>query len=238
MRQGALPWRGHGTGGRRSRSPRSAGDRSRSAGRGAHPPCPTRAAAQPRPLSAEGETSGVLGDSSSGSPLPPNPPKRATVSVAGIFPSCVLEPPVPSCEGAPLPAAGAVTAAARPPALPSRQLPPGDVPSCVRVCVSKRISSPPSLGRAGGTGSPATSCRVAAGPHPPGSLPTHPAPTPRLPLLPLLLLQLPLPSSRRQRRNRSEREEEEEGGEGSAGVFGGEMGARTGAACCRGRAGP
>lgn len=88
---------------------------------------------------------------------------------------------MPSGAGAPLPAAGAVTAAARPPERPSRQLTLGDVPSCVRVCVSKRISSPPSLGRAGETGSPATSCRVAASPHPPGFLPTHPAPTPRPP---------------------------------------------------------
>lgn len=56
------------------------------------------------------------------------------------------EPPVPSCAGSPLPAADAVTAAARPPARPSRQLPPRDVPSCVCACVSKRISSSPSLG--------------------------------------------------------------------------------------------
>lgn len=82
---------------------------------------------------------------------------------------------------------------------------------CARVCVSKRMSSPPSLGHAGGIGSPATSCRVAASPHPLGCLPTHPALTPpRLLPPPLLLLQLPLPSSPRPGRNRNEKG----GGEG------------------------
>lgn len=185
MRQGALPRREHDTGGRQSPSSRSARARNRSAGGGAHPPRPGRAPARPLTLSAGGQASRVRGDSSLGSLLPPDPPQKATVNVSGFFPPWVLEPPVPSCAGSQLPAASAVTAAARPLERPSRQLPPGDVPSCVRVCVSKRISSPPSLGRAGGTRSPATSCRVAASPHPPGSLPTHPAPTPPRSLPPL-----------------------------------------------------
>lgn len=43
VRQGALPRRGHDTGGRRSPTPRSAGARGHSAGGGAHPPRPGRA---------------------------------------------------------------------------------------------------------------------------------------------------------------------------------------------------
>lgn len=82
---------------------------------------------------------------------------------------------------------------------------------CARVCVSKRISSPSSLRLAGGTRSRATSCRVAASPHPPGSLPTHPAPSPPCaPLLPLLLLQWPLLCSL-WRRDLEKREEEKGG---------------------------
>lgn len=117
---------------------------------------------------------------------------------------------MPSCAGSQLPAAGAVTAAAQPLVLPSRQLPPRDVPSCVSVCVSKRISSPPSLRRAGGTGRR----RPAAEWLPVHTLWALTPPTPPLLLLALsllsqLLLQLPLPSSQRQWRNRSEK-----GGEG------------------------
>lgn len=79
--------------------------------------------------------------------------------------------------------AGAVTAAARPRRPSGSCLPPGDVPSCERACVSKRIASPPSPG-AREAPVPAASCRVAASPHPRGSLPTHPAPSRPLPASP------------------------------------------------------
>lgn len=143
---------------------------------------------------------------------------------------------MPSCAGAPLPAAGAVKAAARPPARPSRQLPPGDVPSCVRVCVSKQISSPPSLEGAGGTGSPATSCRVAASPHPPRSLPIHPAPTPPGPSPPppapppAAAPELPKAVEKPLRKGRRRVGKE-------AQVSSAEMGAHARAAGCKGRAG-
>lgn len=116
-------------------------------------------------------------------PLQSSPPQKKKHN-SGQLGSSLPEsepPPVPSCAGAPLPAADAVTAAARPLARPSRQLPPRDVPSCARVCVSKRISSPPSLGAREGP-VPAASCGVAAGPHPRGPLPTHPAPPRARPL--------------------------------------------------------
>lgn len=112
------------------------------------------------------------------------------------------EPPVPSCAGSPLPAADAVTAAARPPARPSRQLPPRDVPRGVCAGVSKRISSPPSFG-----------AREGPGPRRPAAewLPVHTLgalspPTPPLLRLVLslrsqLLLPLPLPGSQRRGRN-------------------------------------
>lgn len=174
MRQGALPRLGHGTGGRRSSSPRSAGARSRSAGGGAHPPRPARAPAR---LSAEGRASSVTVPWAACS-LPIRLKELRSVRLGSFLPGS--EPPVPSCAGSPLPAAGAVTAAARPLARPSRQLPPRDVPSCVRVCVSKRISSSPSLGRAGPRRPAAEWLPV----HTLRALPTHSAPTPPRPLPP------------------------------------------------------
>lgn len=149
----------------------------------------------------------------SASPVPLDAFKRATVRATAIFPLCVLLPPVPSCADRGLPAARAVTAAARPVSgAPAGCYLPETCPAgCARVCVSKRISSPSSLRLAGGTRSRATSCRVAASPHPPGSLPTHPAPSPPCaPLLPLLLLQWPLLCSL-WRRDLEKREEEKGG---------------------------
>lgn len=129
----------------------------------------------------------------SANPVPRDAFKRATVRAAVIFPLCVLLPPVPSCADRGLPAARAVTAAARSPALQPAATSQRRAQLDARACVSKRISSPSSLRLAGGTRSRVTSCRVAASPHPPGSLPTHPAPSPPCaPLLPLLLLQWPL----------------------------------------------
>lgn len=151
----------------------------------------------------------------SANPVPRDSFKRATVRAVAIFPLCVLLPPVPSCAKRGLPAARAVTAAARSPTLQPAAVSHrrAQLDARARVCVSKRISSPSSLRLAGGTRSRATSCRVAASPHPPGSLPTHPAPSPPCaPLLPLLLLQWPLLSSLGRRKDLEKRKEKEKGG--------------------------
>lgn len=210
MRQGALSRRGHGTGGRRSRSPSSARAPSRSAGGGAHPPRPLQAPARSQTLSARGRASGVLGDSLLGSLRSSDPPKRAAVSTAG---SSLAGSWSRWCQAVPAPRSPRL-ALSRPPPGPRRARAGSCLPEtcpavCACVCLSKSLPLHHS------------SAQEALGPRRPAAewLPVHTLPalspsTPpllllALPLLPLLLLQQPLPSSPRQRRNRSER-----GGEG------------------------
>lgn len=180
MRQGALPRRRHGTGSRRSPSPRSARARSRSAGGGAHPPRPTRALARPRTLSAKGRASGVLGDSSLGSLLPPDPPKRATVRAAGIFPSWVSEP---RCQAVPAPRSPRL-ALSRPPPGPRRARAGSCLPEtcpavCACVCLSESL--PLHHSARGRDRVPGDQLQSGCQSTPSRSLPTHPAPTPRPP---------------------------------------------------------